>query len=39
MVKEFFGMMFLVTLVIVFGTNAVTDHYNAWALMAQFGGK
>jgi hypothetical protein len=32
------GMLSLTTLVIVFGTNAVTTEWNIWALMARFGG-
>lgn len=35
---DFIGMLFLATLVIVFGTNAVTTEYNIWALIAKFGG-
>lgn len=38
LIKDFIGMMFLTTLLIVFGTNAVTDNWNIWALMARFGG-
>ena len=36
-VKDFIGMMIITTMVIVFGTNLVTDNYNVWALMVQFG--
>ena len=32
------GMIILTGLVIVFGTNFVTDNWNIWALMARFGG-
>ena len=32
------GMLFLATLLIVFGTNAVTTEYNIWAMIAKFGG-
>ena len=32
------GVAFLAALLIVFGTNAVTDNYNIWALLARFGG-
>jgi len=32
------GMLSLTTLVIVFGTNAITTEWNIWALMARFGG-
>lgn len=35
---DFIGMLFLATLVIVFGTNAVTTEWNIWALIAKFGG-
>lgn len=35
---DFVGMLFLATLLIVFGTNAVTTEYNVWALIARFGG-
>ena len=35
---DFIGMLFIATLVIVFGTNAVTTEYNIWALIAKFGG-
>lgn len=35
---DFIGMLFLATLLIVFGTNAVTTEYNVWALIARFGG-
>jgi hypothetical protein len=35
-VKDFIGMMIITTMVIVFGTNLVTDN-NVWALMVQFG--
>jgi hypothetical protein len=32
------GMIILTGLVIVFGTNLVTDNWNIFALMARFGG-
>jgi len=35
---DFIGMLFLATMLIVFGTNAVTTEYNIWALIAKFGG-
>ena len=35
---DFVGMLFLATLLIVFGTNAVTTEYNVWSLIAKFGG-
>ena len=35
---DFVGMLFLATMLIVFGTNAVTTEYNVWALIAKFGG-
>jgi hypothetical protein len=38
LIADFVGMMIICVLAIVFGTNAVTDNYNIWALMAQFGG-
>jgi hypothetical protein len=38
MIIDFVGMLFLTTLLIVFGTNAVTTEYNVWALIAKFGG-
>jgi hypothetical protein len=38
MIKEFFGMMFLVTFAIVMCTNIVTDEWNIWALMVKVGG-
>lgn len=38
MITDFIGMLFLATLLIVFGTNAVTTDYNVWALIARFGG-
>jgi len=34
---DFIGMMIVISLVIVFGTNLVTDNYNIWALMARLG--
>ena len=37
-ITDFIGMIILISLVIVFGTNAVTDNWNMWALMARFGG-
>jgi hypothetical protein len=37
MIREFALAMFLATLLIVFGTNAVTDDWNIWALMVRFG--
>ena len=36
-ITDFIGMMIVTSLVIVFGTNLVTDNYNVWALMARFG--
>ncbi len=36
-VKDFIGMMIITTMVIVFGTNLVTDNYNVWALMVRLG--
>lgn len=36
MVKDAIGMLFISALVIVFGTNAVTDQYNMWALMVRY---
>ena len=36
MVKDLIGMLFITTLVIVFGTNAVTTQWNMWALMVRF---
>ena len=38
MVKDTIGMLFVTALVITFGTNAITDDYNIWALMVRFGG-
>ena len=38
MIIDFIGMLFLATLLIVFGTNAVTTEWNFWALIAKFGG-
>ena len=38
MITDFICMLFLATLLIVFGTNAVTTDYNIWALIAKFGG-
>jgi len=35
---DFVGMLLMATLLIVFGTNAVTTEYNVWALIAKFGG-
>ena len=35
---DFVGMLLMATLLIVFGTNAVTTEYNIWALIAKFGG-
>jgi len=35
-VKDFIGMMIITAMVIVFGTNLVTDKYTVWALMVQF---
>lgn len=37
MIRDFVLTMFLATLLIVFGTNAVTDDWNIWALMVRFG--
>jgi hypothetical protein len=39
MVKEFFGLMFLMTVAIAGFTNIVTDEYNVWALMVKLGGQ
>ena len=36
MVKDLIGMLFITTLVIVFGTNAVTTQWNMWALIVRF---
>lgn len=36
MVKDAIGMFIITSLVIVFGTNAVTDQWNMWALMVRF---
>lgn len=36
-IKDAIGMLFIGTLAIVFGTNAVTEDYNIWALMVHFG--
>ena len=38
MVKDAIGMLFVTALVITFGTNAITQDYNIWALMVRFGG-
>ena len=38
MVKDTIGMLVLTALVITFGTNAITQDYNIWALMVRFGG-
>ena len=38
MIIDFIGMLFLATLLIVFGTNAVTTEWNVWALIGKFGG-
>ncbi len=38
MIIDFVGMLFLATLLIVFGTNAVTTEFNVWALIAKFVG-
>jgi len=38
MVKDAIGMLVLTALVITFGTNAITNDYNIWALMVRFGG-
>ena len=35
---DFVGMLLVATLMIVFGTNAVTTEYNVWALIAKLGG-
>ena len=35
MIKEFFGMLFLVSLAIVMFTNIVTTEWNVWALMVK----
>jgi len=36
--KDFIGVGFIVVFAIVFGTNAITDQWNMWALLARFGG-
>ena len=38
MVRDTIGMLFVTALVITFGTNAITDDYNIFALMVRFGG-
>ena len=38
MVRDTIGMLFVTALVITFGTNAITQDYNIWALMVRFGG-
>lgn len=38
MVKDAIGMLFVTAMVITFGTNAITQDYNIWALMVRFGG-
>ena len=38
MVKDTIGMLFVTAMVITFGTNAITQDYNIWALMVRFGG-
>ena len=38
LIIDFIGMVFLTTLLIVFGTNAVTTEWNIWALIAKCGG-
>ena len=35
MIKEFFGMLFLVSFAIVMFTNIVTTEWNVWALMVK----
>jgi len=35
-IRDFVGVMLIATLLIVFGTNAVTDNWNIWALMVRF---
>lgn len=37
-VTDAIGMIILTVLVIVFGTNLVTENWNIFALMARFGG-
>ena len=39
MIKEFFGMLFLVSFAIVMFTNIVTTEWNVWALMVRLGGQ
>jgi len=36
MVKDIIGGVFITAFAIVFCTNAVTDQYNMWALMARY---
>jgi len=36
-IKDTIGLLLVGTLAIVFGTNAVTDDWNIWALMVWFG--
>lgn len=36
-IRDFVGVMLIATLAIVFGTNAVTEDWNIWALMVRFG--
>lgn len=35
---DFIGAMAIALFAVCFFTNAVTDNYNVWALMARFGG-
>ena len=39
LITDIIGVAVLATLLIVFGTNAVTEDYNFWALLAQFGNR
>ena len=38
LIIDFVSMLLIATLLIVFGTNAVTTEWNIWALIAKFGG-
>ncbi len=36
-IKDVVGMLLIATLTVVFGTNAVTEDWNIWALIFWFG--
>ncbi len=36
-IKDVVGMLLIATLAVVFGTNAVTEEWNIWALIFWFG--